>query len=301
MEKSEIIGHQRVVGFLTSVHEDENIGHAYLFSGPAQIGKRTVAKWFAEQVTEGVEQNVITLEPEKGLKIADVRSLQHELSLTNPYGKRRVVILGDISEMTPEAQNAFLKTLEEPHGGVTFILLAKSLAGILPTIISRTQLVRFTFVPKQEVEQGLLKQDVDVEKAEQLARLSHGCPGWAMKQAQEPEKFRELEDHLQKIAVILQAKPHKKFDFAKEIVDDNEIDVFLNNFEPIMRDVLLIKQKREAEIIHIFLKGDLKRIAKNSSVDKVRNIIRGSGDLREQLSRNANKRLALENFMLLSS
>lgn len=109
------------------------------------------------------------------IRISSIRSLAKKLSMSQSIGGRRVVIVSRAEEMTQESANAFLKTLEEPHENVTIILTTSRIDQLLPTIISRCQVLHFPGLPKDIIEQYLREQmDVSEEEVKIAASFSQG-------------------------------------------------------------------------------------------------------------------------------
>ena len=161
--------------------------HALLLTGPTGIGKTTVAEAIASTLIGAplashpyhLLINYAFIEPEKpSIPIEAVRELQKFLLLktTGSNHLRRTVIVEDAHRMTTEAQNAFLKLLEEPPVDTLIILTAISPRMLLPTILSRTQHITVN-VPTEEQLQPLIEKSPDKDAAKQAYFLSGGLPG----------------------------------------------------------------------------------------------------------------------------
>lgn len=164
-----VIGQPDVVTSLTSAISLGKLSHAYLFLGPAGLGK-TAAAWaiaaslmcekggcgqcnVCQRIMRGTHPDVQTFEPEgsAGYLTEQIRALTHETSLAPFEGKHKVYIVYSADMLGDAAANAFLKTLEEPPAHTTFILLAHTLEPILPTILSRCITMRFRTLPSEEM------------------------------------------------------------------------------------------------------------------------------------------------------
>jgi len=300
MKTEEIVGHQKVLGLLSAVISKDSVAHAYLFVGTAQVGKGAVAKWFASQLvdTKKAPQNLIIVRPDKSIKIKDVRALQHELSLTNPYGGWRAVILGDLDQMTIAAQNAFLKILEEPQTKVIFILLARRLRAVLPTIISRTQLVRLAVVRQAEIAADLQKHGVEENRARELARLSRGRPGWARNCIADKDIESEVEKPAADFLKTFSASIFERCQYAKEISDSESSWHCLEAWEGVLRDCLLYQQGQGDDLVYLSLRSEIEKIAKSVSPKSIQQALRGLVAVKKQLEKNANSKLVFENYFI---
>lgn len=218
-------GHDGVVESLRRAAALGKLPHALLFVGPSGVGKRSFALVLAQallcdrseeatldpcgscpsclQVIAGTHPDVLMVarpEDKQDLPIKVIRDLCLDLGLKPMYGKRRVAIVDDADDLTDEAANAFLKTLEEPPPGSVLILIGTSAEIQLETIVSRCRVVRFDPLAESELAAVLLEQGkaADPAEAARLAKLGEGSVSRALGLAN-PElgKFRrDLIDEL---------------------------------------------------------------------------------------------------------
>lgn len=198
-----ILGNGQVLLRLEKALETDGASHAYLFYGPSSVGKRTVARRFGaalvadgdagavDRALRGLHPDLLQIEPEGVFTtIGQVREVVN-LAASRPFeGARRVFIL-EADTLNVQAANALLKTLEEPEGQAVFVLLAVSREGVLPTIISRSQPVRFDPVPTDEVAKFL--ESRGAENPGLMAALGRGSVGLSLRYAERPE-LKELRD-----------------------------------------------------------------------------------------------------------
>lgn len=205
---------------------DRGPGHAYIFSGPSQAGKRAAALDFARslccpnlddagqfcglcnvcrRIGRGVFPDVTVFdlksqtdrEKDKSrnltLNISTVREITGAVSYRPMEANWRVVVVDDVETMQETAQEAFLKTLEEPPGYAILILITSDAELLLPTICSRCIPIRFGLSPSREIQAGLEASGVDPEQASRIVSFAQGSPGWAFAAADEPDMIEERE------------------------------------------------------------------------------------------------------------
>ena len=199
---ADTLGQPKAVNLLSRALENERLAHAYLFSGPEGVGKKTTAWQFTAIllcITEGTSEpcgtcssciqfsssnnpDFLHIKPQGAtIKIDQVRSLKKALGYPPLESPRRVILLEDVHTMRREAGNSLLKLLEEPPPDNILLLTADDSEPLLPTIISRCQTVPFYPLPTELAAQIITQQnsELSADEALHLAHLSGGCPGLA--------------------------------------------------------------------------------------------------------------------------
>jgi len=187
--------HERLGALVTR----NRVAHAFLFAGPAGIGKRMAALEFAKLLLGGSEADVrqvdaghhpnlrllARIEDKREIVVDQMRELLRELSMKTASPQRRIVLVDEAERLNEEAQNAFLKTLEEPPHRCIIILVTASPALLLPTIVSRCQMVLFTPLAPAEMSEFMKTLQLGASEAALVLALADGLPGRASQLAPE--------------------------------------------------------------------------------------------------------------------
>jgi DNA polymerase-3 subunit delta' len=204
---SNFIGGEAAKIFFAEVNKKPLRVGSFLFVGPKNTGKASFAKLLARELhgEMAVDPDLMILEGDDNIKIEEVRNLNHFLSLkASKRNRPKIAVVIDANRMTTEAANALLKTLEEPVGESLIILTAISPELLLPTIVSRCLLIRFGLADEKEIKERLLKEGAETAQAEEIAFLSSGRVGEAMRLAGDEEAFSDIKNTLQEVVALLQ-------------------------------------------------------------------------------------------------
>lgn len=269
-----LIGHQKQIKLLEKSAESNRLAHAYLFSGPEKVGKKTVALEFASHLHCSFP-DLILVEPElesKEIKIGQIRDLIWKLSLKPYSAPLKVAIIDQAQTMNQESQNCFLKTLEEPKKDNLLILIAEYPKSLLPTILSRCQTINFQPLSRKEIESNFSKE---------VAEFSLGRPGRAV-DFSDPQKLDEFKRNINEVAGLVNSDLSSRFQYAKEISQKDNLKEILATWLFYFRDLLLEKCSTPASDTLRYL-NVLKKIQETNSLIS---------------STNVSPRLALEILML---
>lgn len=174
--------------------QHNKLAHAYLFEGARGTGKKELALWVAAgifcehkkedmpcatcqnctRILEGHHPDVVEVEPSGlSIKVEQIRYLKSEFGKRGVEGNKKVFIVTDVEKMTAGAANSLLKFLEEPNGNVTAFLLTTAKQRVLPTILSRCQLIHFSPLPKPVLQEELESNGVTQNQAALLVHLTN--------------------------------------------------------------------------------------------------------------------------------
>ncbi len=203
LKLEEIVGQPKAIRLLNEALESDRLPHAYLFVGPEGVGKETtaLALFFklvchkgsacgeckgCKKFLRGVHPDIEIIKPSgKSIKIDQIRALESKLHFVPLESSRRLILITEADLLTREAANSLLKSLEEPPLYTLFVLLAPSPDVLLPTIVSRCQMIRFHPIPADLISEVLIKHfDKLPEEAFGLSVLSQGSIGRALRLAE---------------------------------------------------------------------------------------------------------------------
>ncbi|MEK7352874.1 MAG: DNA polymerase III subunit delta' [Chloroflexota bacterium] len=326
----QVIGQTRAVSLLQRSLETGSLAHAYLFVGPAHVGKMTLALNLAQAVNcEAAQQpcgecpsckkiasgkhadvQVMVLNGETSednrakISVEQVEKLQHSVSLPPFEGKCKVFIIDGAEFFSIGAANRLLKTLEEPVGKVVFILLTPDDKLLLPTIVSRCQRIELFLMPPIQIEDALkTKWSIEPEKAKLLSHLAHGCLGWAVSSARDDSLVQQRAESLERLINIITADSEERFTYAAQMATQfsqnrgliyARLDLWLDWW----RDLLMVKAGSLDSLTNIDRLDTLSDMAGGLRLAQIRAFIQSIRSAGEQLRQNASSRLALEVLML---
>ena len=315
-----IIGHDWAVRRLSRQIDSGQLAQSHLFVGPPSVGKATLAAAMARQVLSVyaanparaqrlVEQRkhpdmtwVGVGEGESSVKIEQIRNLIHTLTLAPIEGRYRIAIVDDMQLATEESQNAILKTLEEPNPSSIIILVALSTDGVLPTIMSRCQVLNLRPVPTHLLAEGLEQRGVQKARADFLARLSRGRPGWAIRAVEDNELLEQREQRLADLETLLSANRSRRFLYAKTLSDAEDAvrEATLQEWLLYWRDVVRAAGDAvPAKALHNIDHSEaIMRLADQVGARQALHMVRAITNALKYLQQNARPQLVLDAMLL---
>ncbi len=315
----QVVGHKWAVDLLRRALAGERVAHAYLLTGPPQIGKRSLALNFAQalncldeekpcgqclacsKIAHGSHPDVQVIEGAGGtLKIDQMRTLRREAALSPLEGRWKVYIIRQMEQATAEAANCLLKTLEEPPPHVILMLTASEAEALLPTIVSRCQVLNLRPLTSETVQRALQERwGVDVERTRLLARLSGGRLGWAVAASQNNAILTQREKHLDEMLELMGQGRIERLEYAQQLSRNPEAaPELLHLWLSWWRDLLLAASGSTVGIVNIDREDTLKAQAQRYSLGQVRDFVEALRAAAWRLEHNANTRLTLEVLML---
>lgn len=295
----DFIGNKKAVNILEKSIKNAAFNHAYIFSGPENVGKFTLAKMFALSLIEGVDLNLdvekfnkdalldlIVVNPEiveknnvskqRDISIESIRNAKQSLSLFPYHGKYKILIIDCAHKMNVSAQNGLLKSLEEPNPTTIIILVTHEIDRILPTILSRCQVINFGLVGADEMEKGFAGYP---SFSSDSVDLSIGRPGMAKTLSEDVEARNFRSNALKEFNKVKDGSLNEKFKLAEEF--SKNIMGTLEKMNMWMWEMRKIASSSEGEKERIF--ENIEKIQKCMSVLK---------------NTNANSRLVLESLFM---
>jgi DNA polymerase III subunit delta' len=318
MSFSNIYGHQKQIGMLQKAMAQQRIGHAYVFSGLAAIGKKTLALEFAQALNcENITQSNdscgecsscrkmlhhnhpdvhLVATDAQFLRIEAIRNIQDQMTFKPMEGRRRIFIIDDADKMNEQAANALLKTLEEPSADNFLILITDRPYWLPQTILSRCRHLRFNPLPAETVAQYFTDcRQIEQSKARLLAGLSGGSIGQALElDSEEMIAFRAELSRL--LAAASQKDPMSLLTLSSFLGQDKkEIKQGLNILNSFFRDALVYKEAAETSmIINADYLPVITTLAGHLTGEQILQNIARVEKSNETIEMNVNKSLTLE-------
>ncbi|WP_312906355.1 DNA polymerase III subunit delta' [Tissierella praeacuta] len=320
MDFKQIIGHEKQIEALKNSIRNKSISHCYLFEGEKGLGKKNLALAFSKTLLckEGQAEpcNICNqcikfdtynhpdfklLSPEKGIiKKEEVEKLIKSMATAPFEGRRKVFVIDDCDMMRSESHNALLKTLEEPPEYVNIILITSSSSKLLPTILSRCQIIKFYPLSIPKIIELLIKDHgVDEAKAKFIAGFTKGSVENCIELAKSKNFFDKREEVIRIIDSLIKGDKTKVFtsiNFFNENKED--IDEILDIIIYWFRDLIIYKEVGTTSLL--INEDKLHMLSEESFMDlnKINDIIYRVEDTKINIKRNVNFSLSIETMLL---
>ena len=318
-----VIGHEDIIRHFQKALETEKISHAYILSGDKGSGKKLLAGLFAaalecekggsepcceclscRKVMNRTHPDVIYVEHEKPnlITVDEVRRQIVSSSQMKPYeGKRKVYILPDAEKMNAQAQNAILKTIEEPPEYAVFLILTQSVDALLPTIVSRCVVLNLRPLPDRMVADYLMKEfGTERYQAEVAAAFAQGNIGRARDIVRDDDYMVMTQNVIRLLRRIGELPITEMVDYVREISEKKQnISDYLEILTLWFRDVLMYKATKEIDNL-VFKKEmkDIREQAVTCSYPGIEEILQSIERAGARLRANVTFELTMELLLL---
>lgn len=319
----DILGHEQIKEHFLNAAATGKVSHAYILSGEEGMGKKTLADAFAmtllceedgkepcmqchacKQVLSGNHPDLIYVTHEKpaSMGVDDIREQINDTIMVRPYSSQyKIYIVDEAEKMTVQAQNALLKTIEEPPAYAVIMLLTTNPDAFLPTILSRCVQLKLKplkdSVVKEYLEEKLHVKDIQAEIYSAFAR---GNLGKAIHLAQSEDFKMMYEEILTLLKEIKEMDISQLLDVIRKLKDNNtDIKECLNFMQMWYRDILMYKTTKDLNLL-IFKDefSAVKKAASLSSYEGLERILEAIDKARVRLDANVNMELVMELLLL---
>lgn len=319
----DVVGHKDILKYISSAVENNRVSHAYILNGERGSGKKMLANLFAmtllcetgdnepcgkchscKQAESGNHPDIIRVTHEKpnSISVDDIRTQVNNTVDIKPYqGPYKVYIIPQADMMTPQAQNAILKTIEEPPSYAVFLLLTENAETLLPTINSRCVMLKLRNIKGTLIKKYLMENlEIPDYKADMCTAFAQGNMGRAIMLANS-DHFNEIrEEAVQLLKHISEMELNEIVAAVKNIsVYKLEITDYLDIIMIWYRDVLLYKATKEID--KVVFKDQLQSIkeqARKSSYEGIELILESLEKAKTRLKANVNFDLVMELLFL---
>ncbi len=318
-----LMGHEWAVDMLKKHVANGTTRHAYLFAGPPGLGRRTLALRFAQalncptpadagipcgtcrdcrqiEAMQYADLTVVQAESEGGiLKVDQIRAARRTLTLKPYQSKYRVALFLRFQEANDNASNALLKTLEEAPSYAVLILTADNPEQLLPTIVSRCEVLRLRPLSVEEVQRELEKGGLENSRAKLIAHISGGRPGYARQLIADGSLLEKREERLDGLLSLMSASRVEKFAYADKLSKDKDSmrQTFLF-WLSYWRDVMLRTAQADTPLVNLDRNVEIEDLAGRLDLSSARRVVNALEDALEKMERNVNPRLLAEVLLL---
>jgi DNA polymerase III subunit delta' len=331
-----LVGHEWAVDMLKKHVILGTMRHAYLFAGPPGVGRRTLALHFAQalncktplepgvpcgqcrdckqsEVMQHADLNIVepTILDPKGSKeliphpdgevrIEQIRDLRRLLNLRPYQSNYRVALLLNFNKTKRDnAPNALLKTLEEAPPYAVIIITAENPEQLLPTIVSRCEVLRLRPLRIEQVQQALENKGYETNQAKWIAHISGGRYGSALRLIGSESLLGEREERLNDLQNLISASRVEKFAYADRLSKDKEsmrqaILIWLSYW----RDVMLRTARAQTPLVNIDRNLEIEDIASRMDLFSAWRVVTDLESTLEKMDGNVNPRLLAEVLLL---
>jgi len=345
-----LVGNSHIIDFLSKSIRKDKVSGAYIFSGPEDLGKTTVAFHFVKNLLcqhkdkdgsfcgncsscrqftsdkikeEGAQDelniahsdfHLIKTEKDhrpggtskKNISIGQVREFISTLGMTSFLNSYKVGIIKNAEFLSNEAANALLKTLEEPRSKVVIILIANDAEMLPSTIVSRSQVLKFSLVNIDIIYNYLIEQKgASRSMAKNLSRLCLGRPALAVKFLEDKEFFEDYKEKINLSFGLFKDDINKRLEAVDKLLGGGERQEpaksaykIIDIWQGLIRDVLLLQLGHNNLIQFEIANEELLKVKNKLTSRKIIELSGYLNSAREYVRANVNPKLALENVII---
>lgn len=328
-ENWNLVGHEWAVDMLKKHVVHGTMRHAYLFAGPPGVGRRTLALRFAQalncqrppepgipcgqcrdckqiEAMQHADLHIVQAINEEGdakvggtLKVDQIRDVRRLLTYKPYQSNYRVALFLRFGEANDSAANALLKTLEEAPSYAVLILTADNPEQLLPTIVSRCEVLRLRSLRIGQVQQALEEKGYETNQAKWIAHISGGRFGTALRLVQSDSLMVEREERLNDLQNLISASRVEKFAYADKLSKDKDgmrqaILIWLSYW----RDVMLRTARARTPLVNVDRNLEIEEIASRMDLSSARRVVNDLEGALEKMDGNVNSRLLAEVLLL---
>ena len=320
---SEIVGHEQIIEHLQNAIEADKVSHAYILNGPDKAGKMMIAKAFAQtlqcekggiepcmechsckQAMSGNQPDIIYVRHEKPntISVDDIRTQINNDIVVKPYSsKRKIYIVDEAEKMNQQAQNALLKTIEEPPAYAVLLLLTTNADTFFPTILSRCVRLNLKAVRDEKIKDFLMKKhQLPDYQADVCVAFAQGNVGKAIQLASS-DSFNEV--NTAALQLLKRLDDIELYEMTEAVKQISEYKLEINDYFDLMmiwyRDILYFKATNDVNRL-VFKDEvyDIKKQAAKSSYQGIETIIEALEKAKLRLNANVNFDLVIELLLL---
>ncbi|KOR26346.1 DNA polymerase III subunit delta' [Clostridium sp. L74] len=309
MNSYAIIGHENIKSRIKNSIAKDKFPHASIIVGEDGIGKSKIAKEIAISLLEESQRmscaDIIEFKPinKKSIGIDDIRNLIEEVNKKPIEGSKKVIIMYKSELITEVAQNAFLKTIEEPPKGVHILLLCENMEQMLDTIKSRCEVFKLNRLKPCDVESFIKYKykDIKKENIDSAVAFSDGIPGKAERFI-EDESLKYIRD--MSLGILKDSKNLSNYDYLMKY--EPFLINYKENWEEVLtcilsylRDSLLFKETGDEELLlNVDKKEYIKDISEKYSHINLNKMVSIINDTRDKLNKNINSTLVFDAMII---
>jgi DNA polymerase-3 subunit delta' len=237
--------------------------------------------------------------PNGEIRISQIRELQKTINLKPYQSRHRVIVFLRFHQASLEACNALLKTLEEAPSYAVLILTVDNPEQLLPTIVSRCEVLRLRPLRMEEVQRALVSRGAESSQAKLFAHLSGGRFGYALQLLEDRSLLESREERLNDLQGLISASRLEKFVYADKLARDREsmrqvVLIWLSYW----RDVMLRSARAETPLVNVDRNVEIEDLAGRLDLPAARRVVSGLEYVLEKMDKNVNSRLLAEVLLL---